>query len=112
MRARTQITVMATTAALILGIGIPVLAVTLKPSTEVVRGTVVSLVPEKHAVLIHSLTGRRDLRGRTILVRVRTGQQVRTRTGSEDIDRLLPGQHVSAHLKPGSLQAQDITITG
>jgi hypothetical protein len=108
MRARTQITILATTAALSLGIGIPVLAVTIKPSSEEIRGTVVSLVPDEHAVLIHAVSGSRKLRGHTILVRVRTGQLVRTSHGDEDVERLLPGQPVSAHLRPGSLLAQDI----
>lgn len=111
MRTPTQITVLTTTAALTLGVGIPVLAVTLKPAGEVVRGTVVSPVPGMHAVLIHPVGGGREIHGRTVLVRVRKGQLVRTRSGSEDVDLLLPGQHVQAHLRPGSHQAQDITAT-
>lgn len=111
MRARTRVTILATTAALTLGIGIPVVALTVKPTSEVVRGTVVSLVPDQHAVLIHAVSGTRKLRGRTVLVRVRAGQQVRTGAGSENVDLLLPGEHVRAHLRPGSLQAQDITAT-
>lgn len=111
MRARTWVTFLATTAALSLGIGIPVVAVTVKPASEVVRGTVVSLVPDKHAVLIHAISGSRELRGRTVRVRIRTGQQVRTSAGEEDVNRLLPGEHVSAHVLPGSLEAQDITAT-
>ena len=111
MRARTQITILATAAALTLGIGIPVLALTVKPSSEVVSGTVVSFVPDEHTVLIHAVSGSRVLRGRTVRVRVPAGLLVRTSDGVEDVGRLVPGQQVSARVHPGSLKAQDITVT-
>lgn len=112
MRTRTQITVLATAAALTLGIGIPVAALTVQPSTEIVQGTVVSLVPDEHAVLIHSTGGGEQLRGQNILVRVPLRKKIQTSHGQMDVARLRPGQYVTARVRPGSFEAQSMTANG
>ena len=112
MRVRNQITVLATAAALTLGIGIPVVALTVKPATELVRGTVVSQVPDEHAILIHSIAGAEQFRGHSILIRVPIGQKIQTSHGPENVALLHPGQPVTARFRIGSFEAVTITATG
>jgi hypothetical protein len=112
VRARTQITVLVTAAAITLGIGFPVLALTLTPSTELVEGTVVSVVPADHAVLVHAVAGARQLRGRDVLVRVPAGQLITIGGRSEDLDQLRCGQEITARVRIGSLRAQRIAVSG
>ena len=110
MRPRTQITVLTCSAALALAIGIPLSVFTLRPSTELVEGTVVSVVAEDNVVLVHSVGGARGLRGHTVLVRVPAGQRVRIGVGDEDLYFLRPGQRVSVRVRLGSHEAERITV--
>ena len=110
MTARTRITVLAAAAALALAIGIPVVALTVKPSTEVVSGTVLSVVPAERALLIRPGDGSRPQEP-PILVHVPPGQQIQLPHGRESLDLLLPGQHVTARVLTRSLTAQAITAS-
>jgi hypothetical protein len=110
VRPRTQITVLTCSAALALAIGIPLSVLALRPSTEVVEGTVVSVREEDNVVLVHSLGGARGLRGQTVLVRVPAGQPVQIGVGEESLYFLRPGQRVTVRVRLGSHEAEKITV--
>ena len=112
MRAGTQITVLVTAAAITLGVGFPVLALTLTPSTERLEGTVVSVVPADHTVLVHAVAGAQQLRGHDVLVHVPAGQQVTIEHRTEDLDQLRCGQEITARVRVGSLRSERIVVTG
>jgi hypothetical protein len=110
MRARTQITVLVSFAALSLGVGIPVFAFTVTPKIDVIQGTVVSVAPHRHTVLVHSYLG--TIRpGRDVLLQLPPRQRVVLTHGSEDLARLLPGQYVTAQLRRGTLDVQRIALS-
>jgi hypothetical protein len=112
VRAGTQITVLVTAAAITLGVGFPVLALTLTPSTERLEGTVVSVVPADHTVLVHDVAGAGQLRGHDVLIHVPAGQQVTIEHHSEDLDQLRCGQEITARVRVGSHRSQWITASG
>jgi hypothetical protein len=95
-----------------LAVGIPLSVLALRPSTEVVEGTVVSVATDDNVVLVHSIGGARGLRGRTVVVRVPAGQRVRIGYGDEDLYFLRPGQHVTVRVRLGSHEAERITVRG
>lgn len=111
MRARAQITLLASLAAISLGIGIPVFALTVKPSTHLLQGTVVSVAPGEHTVLVHSDDGNGNPGGHNVLVRLTAGQQVKIKHGTEDPRLLLPGQSVTAQIHRGTFNAESIALT-
>jgi hypothetical protein len=110
VRPRTQITVLTFSAALTLAVGIPLSVLALRPSTELVEGTVVSVVTADNVVLIHSLGGARGLRGQTVVVRVPAGQRVKIGYQDEALCLLRPGQRVSVRVHLGSHEAQQISV--
>jgi hypothetical protein len=106
MRARTQITVLVSFAALSLGVGIPMFAFTVTPKTDLIQGTVVSVAPHHHTVLVHSVPPGRD-----VLLHLPPRQRVVLTHGSEDLAHLLPGQYVTAQIRRGTLDVQRIALS-
>jgi hypothetical protein len=111
VRKRTQISLLASISALALGLGIPIFAIVIRPSTDLIDGTVVAVVPKQHSVLIRSVAGTKEFRGRTVIVHVPVGQKVRVGVGEEELNRVLPGQHVTATVQRGSFEATRISVS-
>ena len=111
MRARTQITLLISIAALALGIGIPVFAIVIRPSTDTIRGTVVVVVPTQNAVLIRSVSGKSQYSGHTVIVHMAVGQKVQIGVETEELDLVHPGQQITAVVRHGSFDAEQIRVS-
>jgi hypothetical protein len=67
---RKWVALLSTLCGMALGAGIPLLALTSVPRTEIAEGAVVWVHPADHELLIHDTGGDGGLRGRDVLVRL------------------------------------------
>jgi hypothetical protein len=107
---RTRVTVLTSVAAVTLALGILVFAVLLRPSTELIEGTVVAVAPAQLAVVIHAGTG--DESGRNVIVHLTAGQQVHAQSGPEALSLVRAGQRIEARVRSGSFKARWIAVYG
>jgi hypothetical protein len=93
-----------TVSSLSLGIGIPVVAVTVHNQTQIVGGPVMSVDPSSRTLVLHDLDGPTSTHGSDVTVRLPRGRRVDLtgNTGgtgrAEDLGDLAPGQIVRARI--------------
>jgi DNA-directed RNA polymerase subunit E'/Rpb7 len=109
---RRRVTVLTCIAALALGLGILLFSVFLRPSTELIEGTVVAVAPVQLSVVVHARSGAAELRGHNVIVHLAPGQKVRTSLGEEDLRLLRAGQRVRVRVRHGSYDAKQIWVSG
>jgi hypothetical protein len=98
MQTRRWILVLGLSSSIALAVGIPVMALTIRMSTEVVTGQVVSVVPADRVIVVREGGGQPSPGADQIAIHLHVGQRIGLAHGSETLGAVTSGQRVRARV--------------
>jgi hypothetical protein len=96
MQTRRWILVLGVSSSIALAVGLPLTALALQRSSEVVTGHVVSVQPAERVIVVREGAGQPPHQAGEIAIHLRLGQRVRLKRGSETLDSVAPGEQIRA----------------